>query len=118
MFGGPGTCTVEPMTLPEITDATYERETASDLPVLLDFSAPWCPPCRALEPHLAAVAEQYGGRLVVAKVDADQNPEVVERFSVRSLPTLILIRQRRVVGQIVGAVPRTRIEALVEPHLG
>jgi thioredoxin 1 len=85
--------------------------------VLVDFTAVWCPPCRAIAPHLAAVAEKYQGSLRVAACDSDENREVTVRYEVRSLPTLLLFDRGQVVGQIVGAVPRARIEALVERAL-
>ena len=88
-----------------------------DRPVLLDFTGTWCPPCRMIAPHLDAIEAEYGNRVMVARIDVDQNPELAERFGVHSLPTLIMMRQREVVGQIVGAVPRERIRALVESAL-
>jgi thioredoxin 1 len=94
-----------------------ESVLASPVPVLVDFTAVWCAPCRSLAPHVAAVAEQYQGRLRVGHCDADGDPELVARFDVRSLPTLLLFSGGEVVGQLVGAVPRARIESLVERAL-
>ncbi len=87
---------------------------ASPVPVLVDFTAVWCPPCRAIAPHVEAMAERHAGRLQVGVCDSDGNPELTARFDVRSLPTLLLFHRGQVVGQIVGAVPRARIEALVD----
>ena len=100
----------------EITDLGFAAMRA-DLPILLDFSGSWCPPCRMIEPHLDAIASQYRDRVVVGRIDADQNPRLAERFSVHSLPTLIMLRDSHVVGQIIGAAPRNKIEELVESAL-
>jgi thioredoxin 1 len=98
----------------EITDLNFAQSVlSSPVPVLVDFTAVWCAPCRALAPHVAAVAEQYQGRLLVGTCDSDGNPELSARLDVRSLPTLLLFKGGEVVGQIVGAVPRARIEALI-----
>jgi thioredoxin 1 len=98
-------------------DNFAETVTASPLPFLVDFTAVWCPPCRAIAPHVEAIAQSYAGRLRVGKCDTDANPELAARFEVRGLPTLLLFRGDQVVGQIVGAVPRARIESLVEGAL-
>jgi thioredoxin 1 len=102
----------------EINDHNFaESVLASPVPVLVDFTAVWCAPCRTLAPHVAAVAERYAGRLRVGACDSDGNPEIGARFDVRSLPTLLVFDAGQVVGQIVGSVPRARIEALVERAL-
>ena len=95
------------------TDADYSTLVAGSLPVLLDFSARWCPPCRAMEPHLAALADAWVGRATVAEVDIDANPEVSIHFAVRSAPTFIVVKGGEEVGRIVGAVPRARLDALL-----
>ena len=98
----------------EIDDRNFDATVRqSDVPVLVDFTAVWCPPCRAIAPHLAALAGAYAGRVRVGKVDADENRELAARYEVRSLPTLLLFDRGEVVGQIVGAVPKARIEALI-----
>lgn len=100
--------------LREFTDANFEKEVLrSPVPVLVDFTAAWCAPCRVIAPHVAAVAGAHAGRLRVGTCDVDANPELVARLDVRSMPTVMVFREGRVVGQIVGAVPRARIEALV-----
>jgi thioredoxin 1 len=98
----------------EITDTNFdELALRGPLPVLIDFTAAWCAPCRAIAPHVAAIAREYSGRLTVATCDVDANPQLVARLDVRSMPTLLLFKAGQVVGQIVGAVPRARIEDLV-----
>jgi thioredoxin 1 len=99
----------------EIHDANFESEALrSELPVLIDFTAAWCPPCRAIAPHVDAIAAAYAGRLRVGKCDVDSNAELAARLDVRSMPTLMLFKGGQVVGQLVGAVPRAKIESLVE----
>jgi thioredoxin 1 len=98
----------------EITDTNFdELAVKAPLPVLIDFTAAWCPPCRTIAPHVAAIAREYAGRLTVGTCDTDSNTEVAARMDVRAMPTLILMKGGQVIGQIVGAVPRAKIEALV-----
>src|SRR5215471_1364784 len=98
----------------EITDTNFDAlAVKSPLPVLIDFTAAWCPPCRAIAPHVAAIARDYAGRLTVGSCDADSNAELAARMDVRAMPTLILMKGGQVIGQIVGAVPRAKIEAMV-----
>lgn len=102
----------------EITDLNFDTEALqSSLPMLIDFTAAWCPPCRAIAPHVEAIATAYDGRVRVATCDADANPELLAKLDVRAMPTLLMFKQGRVVGQIVGAVPRAKIEALVSKAL-
>jgi thioredoxin 1 len=102
----------------EITDANFsEQALASPLPVLIDFGAAWCAPCRAIAPHVDALAATHAGRLRVATCDVDANHELTARFDVRSVPTLLVLKEGRVVGQLVGAAPRARIEALIAKAL-
>ena len=98
----------------EITDANFDAlALQAPLPVLIYFTAAWCPPCRAIAPHVAAIARDYAGRLTVGTCDADSNAELAARLDVRAMPTLLLFKAGQVVGQIVGAVPKAKIEALV-----
>ena len=83
------------------------------LPLLIDFTAAWCAPCRTIAPHVAAIARDYAGRLTVGTCDVDANAALAARWDVRAMPTLTLFKAGQVVGQIVGAVPRAKIEALI-----
>jgi thioredoxin 1 len=103
----------------DLTTPRFDEEvTRSPVPVLVDFTAAWCAPCRTISPHVDAIAESYAGRVRVGKCDMDENPELAARFDVRSIPTLLMFKNGEVVGQIVGAVPRAKIEALVQKSLG
>ncbi len=88
----------------------------SSLPVLVDFWAPWCAPCRAIGPTIEALAAEFAGRVKVGKVNVDEQPELAERFGVSSIPTLVVMRGGRVVEQRVGALPKPALTSLLEQH--
>jgi thioredoxin 1 len=87
----------------EVTDATFEDEVLrSDVPVLVDFWAEWCPPCHKLVPVLDDLATEYGDRLRIVKLDADNNPETTRKYNVQAMPTLTVFRKGAVIGQLIG----------------
>ncbi len=95
----------------DISDNQFQKEVLeSQEPVLVDFWATWCAPCRAIAPMLTELAGQYQGKLKFAKVNIDENQEIPQQFGIRSIPTLLLFKGGRVVDQIVGAVPKSKLE--------
>jgi thioredoxin 1 len=102
----------------EVTDSNFDQDVLkSTLPVLIDFWAVWCAPCRAIAPHVEAIAREYDGKLRVGKFDIDANPQVPTQYEIRSIPTLLLFKNGQVVGHLVGAVPRAKIEDMVKKAL-
>jgi thioredoxin 1 len=101
--------------LHELDNATFQDSiNRSRRPVLVDFWAPWCPPCRALAQTVEAIAEQFEDRADVAKLDIDQNPETAAAYGIRSIPTVLIFRGGREVDRIVGLQPRARYEQALE----
>ncbi|MEU9784642.1 thioredoxin [Streptomyces phaeochromogenes] len=94
----------------EVTDADFEAEViGAELPVLVEFTADWCPPCRQIAPVLSAVAAEEGDRLKVVQLDVDTNPETTNAYGVLSMPTLIVFRDGQPVKSMVGARPKRRL---------
>lgn len=103
----------------EITDANFQQEVMnSDMPVLIDFWAAWCGPCKMVAPVVEEIASEYDGKLKVGKVDVDNNPQVSMQFGIRSIPTLMVFKGGKVVEQIIGAVPKRNLIEKVLPHVG
>jgi thioredoxin 1 len=101
-----------------VTDASFENDVLkSTQPVLIDFWATWCGPCRAIAPVVEQLAGEYEGKVKVVKVNIDENPKTPTAYDVRSIPTLLMFKDGKVVGQIVGAVPKPKIEELVKKAL-
>jgi thioredoxin 1 len=101
-----------------VNDLTFDEEVVNaSVPVLVDFSATWCQPCRAIAPFVGQLATEYDGRVKVTTVDIDESPATAQKFRIRGVPTLLMIKDGKVVGQQVGAVPKAKIQALIDGAL-
>lgn len=101
-----------------VTEEEFQTEVLdSDKPVLVDFWADWCGPCRMIAPHVAQIADEYEGSLRVAKLDVDENPTIPGRYGIIGIPTLMLFKGGEVVARLTGALPKDRIVAQIMPHL-
>lgn len=102
----------------EFTDQNFEQEVLkSGQPVLVDFWAAWCAPCRMMSPAVEAVADEYAGRAKVGKVNVDENLSVATRYNIRSIPTLLLFKGGQIQEQVVGATSKDVISKLLDKHL-
>jgi len=101
-----------------VTDGTFEQEILkADKPVLVDFWAPWCGPCKALGPFVEELAGTYKDRVVVSKINIDDNPATATQYGIRSIPTLLLFKEGKVVDTLIGLVPKERLAAFIEKAL-
>lgn len=101
----------------EITKSLYEELVAGDKPLVLDFWATWCGPCRRIAPDVEALAKQYEGQVVVGKVNVEEEDELAAQFGIRNIPTLLYIKGGSVVDKSVGAVPKSQLEAKIQALL-
>ncbi len=102
----------------QVTDATFKEEVIeSDVPVLVDFWAPWCGPCRMVAPVVDEISEQYKGQVKVVKINTDDNPNVASQYGIRSIPTLMVFKGGQRVDMVVGAVPKTTLASTLDKYL-
>jgi thioredoxin 1 len=99
------------------TDSSFDQLVTSETPVLVDFWAEWCMPCRRIAPTVEALATEYVGKLTVAKMNVDENPAVPMRLGIRSIPTLLLFKGGAVVDTVIGAVDKDTIRKMVDKHV-
>ena len=103
----------------DVSDSSFEKDVlGADKPVLVDFWAEWCAPCRMLAPTVAAVAEHYGDNASVVKLNVDDNPSTAQRYGIKGIPTLILFNGGKEVERIVGATSKDSISRMIEKHAG
>jgi len=106
------------MTVVTLTDDNFEKEvTSSEIPVLVDYWATWCGPCKMVGPLVEEIASEYGQRLKVGKIDVDSNQDLALEQNVRSIPTLLIFKEGKVVAQHVGSLPKNKLTEFIEPHL-
>ncbi len=101
-----------------LTDATFESDVLnSNIPVLVDFWAEWCMPCRFVAPVIEQVADEYTGKIKVGKLDVDQNPRIAGQFGINSIPSILLYKNGQVVDGVIGAVPKEQLVNMLDKHL-
>ncbi len=101
----------------ELTDANFEEVVGSDKPVLVDFWAEWCGPCKMIAPAITELAEDYDGKAVIGKMDVDSNANIPAKFGIRSIPTLLVFKNGEVVDKKVGAVPKSTLSAALDAQI-
>lgn len=101
----------------ELTTTNFRNAVEAGTPVLVDFWAPWCGPCRVIAPILEEVAKEFEGKARVAKVNVDESPDIASQFGVRGIPTLILFKNGQIQGQMVGVNPKASIVSMVQKSL-
>lgn len=106
------------MAVSEITDQSFEADVLkSDLPVLVDFWAPWCGPCRLIGPIVEELSNEFDGKVKVVKLNTDDNPQTATQYHISGIPSLLLFKEGQVADQLVGAVPKDRIQNMISQHV-
>jgi len=101
-----------------VSDASFEQDVLkSDVPVLVDFWAPWCGPCRMVAPIVDEIAKEFEGQIKVFKLNTDENPNVASQYGIRSIPTLMLFKDGQKVETVVGAVPKSTLHTTITKHV-
>lgn len=104
--------------LAELSDSSFEQEvTKSPIPVVVDFWAPWCPPCKKIAPVLEEIAKEYAGKVEIKKLNVDEFPQLAAQFGIKSIPALIFFKKGEVVETLVGALPKTNITDTINAKL-
>ena len=102
----------------KVNDTNFKQEVLeSELPCLVDFWAPWCMPCNMVAPAVEEIAKEYQGKMKVCKINVDEAPKTASSYSIMSIPTLVIFKNGKVVNEVVGAVPKTELEAAIKPHI-
>lgn len=108
----------ETETVKETTENTFKKDVLDNkLPVLVDFWAPWCGPCRMVAPVVQEIADQYDGKVTVVKLNTDENPSIASQYGIRSIPTLMIFKEGQRVDTVVGAVPKTTLANTLEKYI-
>lgn len=102
----------------KVADANFKQEVLeSNIPALVDFWAPWCGPCQMIAPVVEEIAREYHGKLKVCKLNVDEAPQTASNYGIMSIPTLAIFKNGEIVDKILGAVPKTELEAAIRPHI-
>jgi thioredoxin 1 len=104
-------------TIAHLTETSFDEAVVEHPALVVDFWAPWCGPCRAIAPTLEALGQEYAGRVAIAKVNVDEQPILASRYQVRSIPTLLFIKDGKVVDQLVGAAPKAQLTKRIDALL-
>ena len=104
--------------VPQVTDSSFDQDVLqSDIPVLVDFWAPWCGPCRMVAPVVSEIAQQFKDKVKVVKLNTDENPNTASKYGIRSIPTLMIFKGGERVDMVVGAVPKTTLANTLEKYI-